>query len=119
MCVSTNLNVGMFNVEINIQKQDKRSGKSTCTLPALGDVFVPFFVDLIVGHCFLIIYYYSELVTLRDLKANKSLKVTFVFRFTHFVCGKMGENIGWARIERIAYDRQNNGAKISQAHSFA
>lgn len=54
-CVSTNLDVGMFNDELNIQKQDTSFGKSAFPHPVFGDAFVPCFVDLIVGHCFVII----------------------------------------------------------------
>lgn len=47
----------MFNREMNIQKQDKSFsfGKSAFPLSVVGDAFVPRFVDLIVGHCFVII----------------------------------------------------------------
>lgn len=45
----------MFNDELNIQKQDTSFGKSAFPHPVFGDAFVPCFVDLIVGHCFVII----------------------------------------------------------------
>lgn len=58
--VGTNVDVGMFNGEMNIQKQDKRSGKSACARSVVGDAIVPFFVDLFVRHNLIIIGCYSN-----------------------------------------------------------